>query len=400
MGCRIRHQHRLRYKAKLAPCPATNSPYSNYNLNMLQARTIKCPSGYTRIYSAGPPVIGPYCANPWGEADPGKCPTCKGGVDKGNPIEIGSGNKRQRESDYHAGGASPLEFTRYFNSWLAGAIGAAAEPATGALPPTPVGLAWTADYFQSIQYYDEGTVTSAFIFRPNGERIVFNESGGLFQPSEDMDYALTPQRDSFGTITGWTLKTPSDTVETYSADGNLLTIVSRNGITQTLQYSGDLLSTVTDSFGNQLQFTFTNDLLTSITLPGGGTITYGYNSGARLTSVTDASSNVRQYHYEISGGPYLTGITDESLTRYATFGYDTLKRPTSTEHAGGVDRYTVAYSNAFSRSVTDPLGKQRSYTFSYRAQRSATHGGAFHLRGLQRTKISDLRCQRKSGFEA
>lgn len=191
-GLPYMHQHRLNYRAKLSPCPATNTPFSNIYLPMLQTREIKCPSGYTRIYSAGPPVIGPYCANPWVEADPGKCPDdCKGGVTKGNPIEIASGNKRQRESDYRASGASPLEFSRYFNSWLASAIGASAATATGALPPTRVGLAWTADYFQSIQYYDEGSIATAFAFRPEGERIPFNESGGLFQPAGDMDVPRT-----------------------------------------------------------------------------------------------------------------------------------------------------------------------------------------------------------------
>ncbi len=200
------HQHRLNYRAKLAPCPATNTPFSNYSLPMLQARTLKCPDGYALIYSAGPPVIGPYCANPWAETDPGKCPGCKGGVEKGNPIDVGSGNKRQRESDYRAGGASPLGFTRYFNSWLATAIGTSPASASGALPPTRVGLAWTADYFQSIRYYAEGTYASAFVIRPTGERIAFNESGGVFQPSADVDYTLTAQRDLSGAITGWTLK--------------------------------------------------------------------------------------------------------------------------------------------------------------------------------------------------
>ena len=190
------HQHRLNYRAKLGACPATNTPFSNYYLPMLQERTIKCPSGYALIYSAGPPAIGTLLREkPWAVADPGKCPGCKGGVTKGNPIEIVSGNKRQRESDYRASGASPLGFSRYFNSWLASAIGTTAASASGALPATRIGLAWTADYFQSIQYYDEGAVASAFVFRPDGERFPFNESGGVFQPSADVDFTLTAQRD-------------------------------------------------------------------------------------------------------------------------------------------------------------------------------------------------------------
>ena len=61
----------------------------------------------------------------------------------------------------------------------------------------------------------------------------------------------------------------------------------------------------------------------------------------------------------------LTGITDESAVRYATFQYNSAGLAVNTQHAGGVESYTFTYSNpGYSASVTDPLGTTRSYAFN------------------------------------
>ncbi|HEX4675748.1 MAG TPA: hypothetical protein VH209_10495, partial [Steroidobacteraceae bacterium] len=54
------------------------------------------------------------------------------------------------------------------------------------------------------------------------------------------------------TASGFTLTDDQDTVEVYNSAGILQSITTRNGVTQTLVYSGGLLSQVTDSFGNVL----------------------------------------------------------------------------------------------------------------------------------------------------
>jgi YD repeat-containing protein len=290
-GLPYQHQHRIEYQAKQTPCPATGFPISTTYVHILQDRSVnRCAKGYTFIYEAGPPVIGPYCAKPWVDVDPAKN-SCKGGVSRGNPCEVGSGHKRQRENDYRAGGVSPLGFSRYYNSWIS-----RAGPLSGALPAASVGFGWTADYFQSIRFYPEGAIATAFAFRPDGERIAFNEVSGSFVASNDMDVVLSAQRNGSGAIIGWTLKTAHEDIETYDAGGKLLSIESRNGTTQTLAYSSGVLASVTDSFGNQLQFGFTSGRLSSVTLPGGSSISYGYDGSGRLGSVRHPGSEVRQYH--------------------------------------------------------------------------------------------------------
>ncbi len=56
---------------------------------------------------------------------------------------------------------------------------------------------------------------------------------------------------------------------------------------------------VTDSFGHQLLFTFSNGRIASITQPDGQLIQYTYDANKNLTYVTDATAKVKQYHYEL-----------------------------------------------------------------------------------------------------
>jgi len=85
----------------------------------------------------------------------------------------------------------------------------------------------------------------------------------------------------------------------------------------------------------------------------------------QATPATDADNPRVHYHYEVAGFPYaLTGITDESSARYATFQYDYSGHAVNTQHAGGVESYTFSYpSPGYNASVTDPLGTTRTYSF-------------------------------------
>jgi len=91
--------------------------------------------------------------------------------------------------------------------------------------------------------------------------------------------------------------------------------------------------------------------------------------------VTKPDSSVRTYLYEIPtvgyiGFPHaLTGIVDENATRFATFAFDSIGRAISTEHAGGVEKYQVAYSpdwttgTPYTSQLTDPSMTVKSVGF-------------------------------------
>jgi RHS repeat-associated protein len=359
------HQHQLTFQVisgvPANPCSTTTSIV----VNVAQRRAISCPNEYSLVTDSAPGFI-PYCARPWNAPDRMKCSSCKKEPAQpavGNPIDVATGNKLQTETDYRGSGSSPLSFSRYYNSYFARIN--APDPQT---PAFVVGAAWQADYFQEIAYSTLSGIGTAFVYRPDSQRIIFSESGGAFAGPDDLvGVQLTAQRDTYGAITGWTLKLASDTVEAYGPDGKLLSITNRNGVSQTLAYDGSgQLASVTDSFGHQLLFSFTNGRLTGVTQPDGQLIQYAYATNGYLTYATDAAGNVRQYHYATSD-PYLTGITDENSQRYSTYTYHSYYRHgLTTELAGGVNKYTINYnySGDIKRAVTDPTGTSRIINFT------------------------------------
>ena len=74
---------------------------------------------------------------------------------------------------------------------------------------------------------------------------------------------------------------------------------------------------------------------------------------------------MRTNHYENQAFPqHLTGITAEDGRRYSTFTYDSIGRVISSQHAGGADGVTLAYSPNGGAVVTDALGRQTDYTLT------------------------------------
>ena len=58
---------------------------------------------------------------------------------------------------------------------------------------------------------------------------------------------------------------------------------------------------------------------------------------------------------------HLTGVLDENGVRYATYAYDTQGRAQSTEHANGVERYTLSFNGDGTTTVVTPLNETRTY---------------------------------------
>jgi len=93
-------------------------------------------------------------------------------------------------------------------------------------------------------------------------------------------------------------------------------------------------------------------------------VEYEYDSAGRLATVRYADGTSKQYHYENVAFPdSLTGITDENGVRFATFAYDALGRPISTEHAGGVNRGEFAYLESGATVHKDPNGNEETVSF-------------------------------------
>ncbi|MBN1378540.1 MAG: RHS repeat protein [Gammaproteobacteria bacterium] len=328
-----------------------------------------CPIGYIR--RAGPislPTLerytcqAPNTSTPVPEKNPKACPS-EGLV--GNPINLSLNAKYQSETDYESGPASQLKFKRQYIS-------------DGIIRRVPsIGKNWWHNYDRRIVLNESYVGQAAYAYRADGRMLWFVLRDGIWVADSDINDRLDQLTDAEGNVTGWRYFNASNNeTEIYDVTGKLLSIVAQGGQVQTMTYSTsdtpdtiakfeNFLIEVTDHFGRTLQFTYNEKLLVaSMTDPAGGVYAYEYDNSDRLISVTHPDTSSRIYHYENSKcKEALTGITDENGVRFATFEYDTSCRVTSTEHAGGVDHYSVSYGTN-SATVIDPLGSIRNYDFT------------------------------------
>jgi len=277
---------------------------------------------------------------------------------KGNPINIGTGNKFQQEIDYAGAGPFPLTITRYYNSRSVNSV-------------RHWGIGWTSYYDRRIQFFGTGA-TSVTAHRHDGRAIYFSPSGQGWIPDADTADRIERRTDAGGAFLGWRLTTAEGAIELYDTQGRLVSIRSREGFMQSLAYDPvtGRLATVADPFGRTLTFTFDSDgRISRVRDPAGNLYTYEFDGHSNLKAVTypGAAGVVakRTYLYDDARLPHaLTGIIDENGQQYANFTYDAEGRAPSAEHAGGADRVSVIYNADGSRTVTDALGTARTYGFA------------------------------------
>ena len=274
-----------------------------------------------------------------------------------NPINVGIGNKYQREQDYLGTGPFPLRFERHYNS-VAG------------VKTRHVGVQWQHTYDRTV-VLDTGTAT---LDRADGRILEFQEVAGEWVGDPDVPGRLRRLADGSGVPTGWEYTETDDSIETYDNEGMLLSITSRTGFTQSLSYdASDRLIQVAGPFGRTLTFSYDlQDHLESMTDPTGGVYQYAYDVQGNLVNVTypdDTLGNlsdgpVRIYHYEDSTLiSALTGITDENGNRFATWSYDANRRAVSSTHAGGANNSSLTYNPDGTTTLIDSLGSSRTFGF-------------------------------------
>ena len=230
--------------------------------------------------------------------------------------------------------------------------------------------------------------------REDGKTIGFQSNGASWIGSSDSKDNLAAITDAQSNTVGWRYTTPEDDVELYDANGNLQSITSRSGVAQTLTYSdgtagpnggyvvdangnpttailpANLILRVADSYGRQLSFSYNAASNVSRLLdPSGKVYGFSYDGNNNLSSIIYPDGSTYTYLYENASFVHaLTGTVDENGSRFATYGYDAnTGQATSTQHAGGVENYSLAYSGSIfsgSTTVTDPLGTSRVYNFT------------------------------------
>ena len=384
-------------------CPAGTAAINKFNfVGTIPDILVTC--GY-----AGP---GPQPPAPAVPPDAPAGPTCT--PTAGNPIYLSTGFKKQDEIDYN--GVDGLKFVRTYrsdkNGWVSnhsrtvtalpafssshGAFDALAKMAT---PKCRIGVNLNGEAVCNNLLPDaigNGSSPGIFLLERASGRTVDLGNGVDVTPALDVNDRLAKILDSNDSVIKWTVyNAAEDATETYNSSGQIVRINYRSGKFNTYAYSDSntptttapragLLLSVTNHFGRKLQFTYNpSERISSMIDPSGGTYLYAYDESSslgsgtnkpmgNLTSVTYPGGNKRIYWYnepEHTSGtnlPFaLTGITDENGARFATWEYDSTGRGISSEHANGVEKYSVAYPEANVKTVvTDPLGTARSYNFT------------------------------------
>ncbi|WP_176225107.1 RHS repeat domain-containing protein [Methylomagnum ishizawai] len=265
---------------------------------------------------------------------------------EGNPLNPGTGNKFQVETDYVGAAHTQLEFQRYYNSQDGGNWHSTYH--RNLTPPAAVG--------DNVQ-----------IIRADGRVDTFAPVAGAWQADPDVTSRLAAVTDGGGTQTGWKLTLDDDSIERYALDGRLNSITTRAGLVTTLSYNANnQLTQVTGPFGHTLVFAYDPyGTLVKMTTPDGKDYLYTYDGYNNLAAVTYPDGTARSYQYEhATFHNALTGITDGNGQRYATFGYDDQGRAISSVHAGGADSTTLAFNANGTTTVTDARNNTHSYTFS------------------------------------
>ena len=333
---------------------------------------------------------------------PDSCPQPT--VKVGNPIYPGSGRKQQTEPDYSSPSGTGLSFSRIYRSDANGWTHSHAYAGVDLNAPAQLypnhppqlcypGIGADTKLPYCFPYKRKNTPYQFLLQRPDGRLIRFGGANGMDAPADINDrlFALNDQNQQ---LIGWRVYNASTHAqETYDLSGRLRFSTNAQGQTTSYTYSDantpaniaptpGLLLTISDWQGRELKLSYdAKGRLSTLTDPAGGITSYAYDEptainvgsnppASNLTSVSYPDGSKRLYHYNEQTHTAnqnlpnaLTGLTDENGTRLAHYKY-TSGKAISTEHTGGVEKYTLSYPGGYTQSdVTNPLGSKTTYKF-------------------------------------
>lgn len=277
----------------------------------------------------------------------------------GNPIIPSTGNKIEPETDFVSTGEMPLFLKRTYNRYW-GEKGL-------------FGYFWTSNFDLRIKNIPDQQLIVAY--RSDGRKVnyLYNALPSAAWYESKAEPISRIVADGQG---GYILYGEDDSIETYNSGGQITSLKNQQGIGITFSYLGGRLQQATHTSGRKVLFGWTGDLLTSVTDPAGNKFTYAYvptqlnPAFLYLGSVVQPGtpSTTISYHYEILYSPgALTGKSYNGV-RYSTFAYNSTTQAISSEHSGGADKNTFAYTFSDGGATTtvlhtNPLGKKTTFVF-------------------------------------
>ncbi|MFM0099206.1 colicin E5-related ribonuclease [Paraburkholderia nemoris] len=287
-----------------------------------------------------PTRIKRWCGTPPDSPPEKTCPVA-------DPIHAGSGATTLSETDFASGDDTPMFFKRTYR----------ARPL--ARPDAGLGSLWFHNWQRQLNVSNANSGAPQIIaYRENGDPVTFKKLNGTWRTA-DGEPLLLVQGSSSWTLTDLL----SNTAESYSSAGLLLTVSTQEGVTTTLSYSdsntargiapspGLMISinrhAVNTNPYNDLTISLTYDSqwrISEMVDPTGGITRYGYDTYDNLISVIWPDGNVRRYVYdEAHFTSALTGVIDEAGSRIATWNYDASGRATAVSHPDTTRNVQMVY---------------------------------------------------------
>jgi YD repeat-containing protein len=289
-------------------------------------------------------LIKKWCAGETDSQPEKSCPVA-------DPVYPGSGAVTLSSTDFVSGDDLPMTFSRTYRS---SSLGASANA---------MGPVWFHSWQRQLNLASAniGGASKVVAYRENGEPVTFNWSSGYWRTAGFAGLALA-QNGS-----GWTLTNlSSDTTETYSAQGMLLSERTRTGFVRALTYDGAGRLTAISQHGDDaiakfdltLRFDYDDKgRLVRLTDPANGLTQYGYDANSNLVSVTWPDGNVLRYVYDDARFKNaLTGEIDETGSRIATWTYDSQGRASAVSHPDSSRNVQFSYADG---TTTISYGQNR-----------------------------------------
>lgn len=220
------------------------------------------------------------------------------------------------------------------------------------------------------------------LFVKENGRVVIKQGEDTIKEFEYLNRAINGEMvQQLGS--GWLFIAKSGLKYTFSATGYVTQINHISGEWHRYEYNAqNQVVSIQHSLYGALALTYTNELVSHITLPTGDVYQYQYDELHNLISITNPDNKTKHFHYEDSRYPYaLTGITDENGVRYATWEYDSLGRVVSSSHIDGADHGTIDYSNDIV-VVKDVLGKETTLEYDANSRLSKVTGQTCDSQGV------------------
>ncbi|TQV61374.1 MAG: RHS repeat protein, partial [Sulfurovum sp.] len=174
------------------------------------------------------------------------------------------------------------------------------------------------------------------ITRADGSTLAFIEKNAKW-------FSLTKEPYQFSvSADGFELKNPDGSIETYDKNG-LIKSLKSEAQTLSFGYNGTKLTSITDSFGQTISFTYTNDVITEAKSFDNTKTLYEYDNNKNLIAVVYADGSKSSYEYDAK--QRLTSIKDNAGVIVASYIYDNDGKVISTSKAKGSDKTEISYSD-------------------------------------------------------